>query len=164
MAQPALAVAEAASPDAVAPKKSKKKLLIMIGAATLLIGGGAGAWFSMQGGDDSKAAKAEVPAVPVFMPLEPFVVNLQGGEQYLQTDITLQLEDEAQMAEIKLHMPRVRSRLLTLLSGMTAEDLASEADKNKLALAIKTQVQRPFDSKGKPQKVKDVLFTSFVIQ
>lgn len=164
MAQPAVAVAEAASPDAAAPKKSKKKLLIMIGAVTLLIGGGAGAWFSMQGGDESKAAKAEAPPVPVFMPLEPFVVNLQGGEQYLQTDITLQLEDEAQMAVIKLHMPRVRSRLLTLLSSMDAEGLAKEEDKNKLAQAIKAQVQRPFDSKGKPQIVKDVLFTSFVIQ
>ena len=163
MAQPAVAVAEAASPDAAAPKKSKKKLLIMIGAITLLIGGGAAAWLLMSG-EDSKAAKVEASPVPVFMPLEPFVVNLQGGEQYLQTDITLQLEDEAQMAEIKLHMPRVRSRLLTLLSSMDAERLASEEDKIKLAQAIKTQVQRPFDSKGKPQKVKDVLFTSFVIQ
>ena len=164
MAQPAVAVAEAASPDAAAPKKSKKKLLIIIGAVTLLLGGGAGAWFSMQGGEDAKTAKAEAPPVPVFMPLEPFVVNLQGGEQYLQTDITLQLEDETQMEAIKLHMPRVRSRLLTLLSSMDAEGLASEQDKIKLAQAIKAQIQRPFDSQGKPQKVKDVLFTSFVIQ
>lgn len=163
MAQPAAAVAQTTPPDA-APKKSKKKLLIIVGAVTLLIGGGAGAWFFIQGSDDPKTAKAEAAPIPVFMPLEPFVVNLQGGEQYLQTDITLQLEDEAQMEAIKLHMPRVRSRLLTLLSSMGAEDLAGEADKNKLALAIKAQVQRPFDSKGKPQKVKDVLFTSFVIQ
>lgn len=164
MAQPAVAVAETAPTDAAAPKKSKKKLMIIIGAVTLLMGGGAGAWFFMHGSDDSKSAKAEAPPIPVFMPLEPFVVNLQGGEQYLQTDITLQLEDETQMEAIKLHMPRVRSRLLTLLSGMEAEDLTKEADKNKLAQAIKAQVQRPFDSKGKPQKVKDVLFTSFVIQ
>lgn len=163
MAQPAAAVAETAPPDA-APKKSKKKLLIMIGALTLLIGGGAGAWFFMHGGDDAKTAQAEAPPIPVFMPLEPFVVNLQGGDQYLQTDITLQLEDDTQIEAIKLHMPRVRSRLLTLLSSMGAEDLASEKDKNKLAQAIKAQVQLPFDSKGKPQKIKDVLFTSFVIQ
>lgn len=160
MAQPA----EAAPTDTAPPKKSKKKLFIIIGAATLLIGGGAGAWFVMHGNEASKEAKAEPTPAPVFMPLDPFVVNLQGGEQYLQTDITLQLEDEAQMEAIKLHMPRVRSRLLTLLSSMEAEDLTKEEDKTKLAQAIRAQVQRPFDSKGKPQKVKDVLFTSFVIQ
>lgn len=160
MAQPA----EAAPTDAAPPKKSKKKLLIILGVVVLLIGGGAGAWFSMHGSENAKEAKVEAAPVPVFMPLEPFVVNLQGGEQYLQTDITLQLEDESQMEMIKLHMPRVRSRLLTLLSGMEAEGLAKEEDKNKLAQAIKAQVQRPFDSKGKPQKIKDVLFTSFVIQ
>ena len=160
MAQPA----EAAPTDTAPPKKSKKKLFIIIGAVTLLIGGGSGAWFSMHGHEASKETKVEAPLAPVFMPLEPFVVNLQGSEQYLQTDITLQLEDEAQIEPIKLHMPRVRSRLLTLLSSMEAEDLAQEEDKNKLAQAIKAQVQRPFDSKGKPQKVKDVLFTSFVIQ
>ena len=165
MAQPAeTKPAEAAAAETAPPKKSKKKLFIIVGVVVALLAGGAGAWFFTQGGPASKEAKVEPTKAPIFMPLEPFIVNLQGGEQYLQTDITLQLEDEAQVEAIKLHMPRVRSRLLTLLSGMNAEDLAKEEDKNKLAQAIKAQVQRPFDSKGKPQKVKDVLFTSFVIQ
>ena len=164
MAQPAeTKPAEAAAAETAPPKKSKKKLFIIVGVV-MLLAGGAGAWFFTQGGHDSKEAKVEPSKAPVFMPLEPFIVNLQGGEQYLQTDITLQLEDEAQVEAIKLHMPRVRSRLLTLLSSMSAEDLTKEEDKNKLAQAIRAQVQRPFDSKGKPQKVKDVLFTSFVIQ
>lgn len=164
MAQPAeTKPAEAAAAETAPPKKSKKKLFIIVGAVVVLLAGGASAWFFAQG-DASKEAKVEPTKAPIFMPLEPFIVNLQGGEQYLQTDITLQLEDEAQVEAIKLHMPRVRSRLLTLLSGMDADGLAKEEDKNKLAQAIKAQVQRPFDSKGKPQKVKDVLFTSFVIQ
>lgn len=164
MAQPAVAVAEAAPADTAAPKKSKKKRLILIGVTLLVLGGGSGAWFALKPAQGTQDPQAEAPAAPVFMPLEPFVVNLQGGEQYLQTDITLQLEDEAQLEAIKLHMPRVRSRLLSVLSSMDAESLAKEEDKIKLAQAIKVQVQRPFDSKGKAQKVKDVLFTSFVIQ
>ena len=165
MAQPAEPTPAASAAAETAPaKKSKKKLFIIVGVVVILLAGGAGAWFFTQGGEASHEAKAEPAKAPIFMPLEPFIVNLQGGEKYLQTDITLQLEDEAQMEAIKLHMPRVRSRLLTLLSSMDAEGLAKEEDKNKLAKAIRTQVQRPFDSKGKPQKVQDVLFTSFVIQ
>jgi flagellar FliL protein len=61
-------------------------------------------------------------------------------------------------------MPRVRSRLLTLLSSQSTETLATEADKKKLAAAVLAQVKEPLAPKGKPQEVIDVLFTSFVIQ
>jgi flagellar FliL protein len=162
MAKPAEA-AEAA--EAAPAKKSKKKLFIIIGALVILLaGGGAAAWFFTQGSHESKKAEAEPPKAPVYLPLETFTVNLHGGEQYLQTDITLQVADEIQVEAIKLHMPRVRSRLLTLLSSKQAENLVSEEAKKKLAREILAQVKQPFDPKGKPQEVSDVLFTSFVIQ
>jgi flagellar protein FliL len=155
--------AEAAPADA--PKKSKKLLFISIGLVALLAGGGAGAWFALKPDHTDKAhAEPEPPKTPIFTPLDTFTVNLQGGEQYLQTDITLQFYDQAQVDLLKLHMPRVRSRLLTLLSSQSAETLATEADKKKLAAAVLAQVKEPFEPKGKPQEVIDVLFTSFVIQ
>jgi flagellar FliL protein len=146
-------------------KKSKKMLFIIIGVVVLLAGGGAGAWFMLKPGHADKAhAEPEPPKTPIFMPLDTFTVNLQGGEQYLQTDITLQFYSQEQVDLLKLHMPRVRSRLLTLLSSQSAETLATEADKKKLAAAVLAQVKEPFEPKGKPQEVIDVLFTSFVIQ
>lgn len=155
--------AEAA--EAAPPKKSKKMLFIIVGAVVLLVGGGAAAWFLTQGGHDGKeAAEAAPPKVPVYMPLDTFIVNLQGGEQYLQTDITLEVADQAQVDLIKLHMPRVRSRLLALLSSQDAENLVTAEDKKKLAQAIVAQVNQPFAPKSKPQQVEDVLFTTFVIQ
>lgn len=156
--------AAAASADA-APKKSKKLLFIIIGLVVLLAGGGAGAWFALKPGHDAHAEKKEEPPkTPIFMPLETFTVNLQGGEQYLQTDITLQLYNQEQVDMLKLHMPRIRSRLLSLLSSQSAETLATEADKHKLAQAILAAVNDPVVPKGKPQEVSDVLFTTFVIQ
>lgn len=148
------------------PKKSKKKLFIIIGIVFVLLGGGgAAAWFLTQGGGhDKKEEHAEPAKPPVFLPLETFTVNLQGGEQYLQTDITLQVADEAEVETLKLHMPRVRSRLLSLLSSKSAESLSTEADKKKLVQEILAQVKQPLDPKGKPQKIDDVLFTTFVIQ
>lgn len=153
------------SDEAAPAKKSKKKLFIILGILVVLLGGGAAAWFLTQG-KDSSAAKAEVvpPKVPVFLELETFTVNLQGGEQYLQTDITLQVVDQAQVDAIKLHMPRIRSRLLTLLSSKHPEELAAAEAKEKLAQEIRAQVAQPLEAKGKPQQIEDVLFTSFVIQ
>ncbi|MDP2029770.1 MAG: flagellar basal body-associated protein FliL [Thiobacillus sp.] len=155
---------QAPAAEEAAPKKSKKKLFIILGVVVLLAGGGAGAWFMTQAKPAPGEAKVEPQKPPVFMPLETFTVNLQGGVQYLQTDITLQVSDPAQIEEIKLHMPRVRSRLLALLSSKNAEDLATAENKKSLAKEIMAQVTLPFYPKGKPQKVDDVLFTTFVIQ
>lgn len=164
MAKPA-PPAEVVEADAVPAKKSKKKLFIIIGVALLLLGGGgAAAWFLTQGSHEPKEAHVEPPKAPIFLPLETFTVNLQGGEHYLQTDITLQVADEADAEAIKLQMPRVRSRLLTLLSSQSAESLASADNKKKLVQDILVQMKQPFDPNGKPQQVTDVLFTTFVIQ
>ncbi len=157
--------AEAAAPADAAPKKSRKLLLVIVGLMILLAAGGAGAWFMLKPGHDAHAGKKEeAPRTPIFMPLETFTVNLMGGEQYLQIDITLQLYDQAQVDLLKLHMPRIRSRLLTLLSSQDADELRTEADKQRLVQGILAAVKAPVNPKGKPQEVADVLFTSFVIQ
>lgn len=164
MAKPAKP-AEVEETEAAPVKKSNKKLFIVIGAVLLLIGGGgAAAWFMTQGGHSAKEAHAEPAKPPVFLPLETFTVNLQGGESYLQTDITLQVAEEADAEAIKLQMPRVRSRLLTLLSSQGAESLSNAETKKKLVQDILLLMRQPFESNGKPQHVTDVLFTSFVIQ
>ena len=168
MARPAVP-AEAVEPDEAAEAapagKSKKTLFIIIGALVVLLGGGgAAAWFFTQSDGAPKEAKEKPQTAPVYLPLETFTVNLQDGERYMQVDVTLQVADQAQADAIKLHMPRVRSRLLALLSSKHAEALTTAEDKQKLAQEILAQINLPFYAKGKPQQVDDVLFTSFVIQ
>lgn len=171
MARPAKP-AEAVEPDEAAEAapagKSKKKLFIIVGAIVVLLGGGgAAAWFFTQPDGEpkeAKEAKEKPQTAPVYLALEAFTVNLQDGERYMQIDITLQVADQMQVDAIKLHMPRVRSRLLTLLSSKHAEELVTAEDKQKLAREIKAQINLPFYAEGKPQQVDDVLFTSFVIQ
>jgi flagellar FliL protein len=145
-------------------KQSKKKLFIIVAALVVLLGGGGAAAFFLMGSGGHGGEKTEALKPPVFLPLDTFTVNLQGGEHYLQTDITLQVGGETEVELFKLNMPRVRSRILTLLSGRQADDLVSADDKKKLAQEILTQMKQPFDPGGKPQGVSDILFTSFVIQ
>ena len=168
-AKPAAKGAEAAE----APKKSKKMLIIVILLVVLLliIAGGAAAFFLLAG---KKAApegehapeKAEASAAPVFVNIEPYVVNLQqeNGDQFLQASITLQVGNEATAEAIKTFMPLVRSRLLLALSSKKASELSTVEGKKKLTEEIIASLNQPFTPNGKPQQVNDVFYTSFVIQ
>ena len=154
--------------EAAPPKSSKKKLILIIVMALLVIGAGGGAaWFFTQHSKadsaEHKPAKAEPP---VFVAVEPFTVNLQpeNGDQYLQIQFTLQVANVENEEKIKLNMPKVRSRLLLLLSGKKASELSSVEGKKQLSSEIIAAVKLPFADKGEPQAVTDVLFTSFIIQ
>lgn len=173
-----MATAQKANPKVVpideaggSPKKSTKKTLIIVLAALLLgVGGAAGAWFFLNKGDagseEVKEVRHDPGKPPVFLAMEPFTVNLQpeNGEQYLQVALTLQVADEAQVEQIKLYMPLVRSRILMLLAGKKASELSTAEGKEKLQAEIAEQIKKPFTPKAGAQDVSAVLFTSFVIQ
>ncbi|MCB5183768.1 flagellar basal body-associated protein FliL [Methylobacillus gramineus] len=159
-----------AAAEEVKPKKSKKIIILAVVGVLLLsaIGGGA-AWYFGQhsGGHDAKPKEEKkVAQDPVFLTLETFTVNLQPDpdEQYLQTDISVQVEDAAQADLIKLHMPSVRSRILILLSSKKSSEVLSVEGKKALTKEIIAQLAEPFVAGEKPQAVKAVFFTSFVIQ
>lgn len=148
------------------PAKPNKKIYIIAAIAILLIGAAAGGWFYMQKTSPAGSPQVEALKAPVFITLEPFTVNLQTEEinQYLQTQFSLQVADTGEADNIKLYMPQVRSRLLTLLSSRKASELNTPEGKQKLTDDIIAQVKKPFTAKGPEQKVSNVFFTSFVIQ
>ena len=142
---------------------------MMIIVALLVVGLGAGAaWYFM---NSSPAGASAAPKVaqgepPEYVPIEAFTVNLQpeNGEQYLQVQFTLQVAGLQQVELIKANMPKVRSRVLLLLSGKTASEISTVEGKRQLATEIGAALKQPFLDKGEPQQVTDVLFTSFIIQ
>ena len=159
-----------------APAGGKKKLLIIIiaGVLVLLGGGGGAAWFFMHGksGEEAPAKpkhkEASKAGPPVFVPIEPFTVNLQPGEggtdQYLQLSFTLQVSGLEEVEVIKNNMPKVRSRMLLLLSGKHANEINTPEGKKQLSDEIIEQARKPFEERGAQQDVTDVLYTSFIIQ
>ena len=163
---------------ALAPAGASKKKLIIIILASVLVAGGVGggaAWYFLHGKGDQeessspskkKKHSAAKAGPPVFVPIDSFTVNLQpeNGEQYLQIAFTLQVANAEEMDSIKLNMPKVRSRLLLLLSGKKASELNTVEGKQQLAAEIINQVNQPFEDKGPEQDVTDVLFTAFIIQ
>lgn len=139
MAKEPKAETEVAAEAPAAAPKSRKKMIIIAAAALVLIGGGAAGWMMMGGkhtdgeaqanaDEPKKAARPSGP--PVFLPLEPFIVNLQPptSSQFLQVDVTLRVADAHVVNELKALMPEVRDRLLRLLATKNAPELTAPGD------------------------------------
>ena len=179
-------MAKEAKPDAevkeaAAPKKSKKLLIIIVIAfLLLLLVGGAAAFFLMSGGEPADGEEGEVAtetakaekkkdakeAIPVFVAMEAFTVNLDqdAGGQYLQVVISLEVEDAHMGDKIKTYTPKLRNNVIRLLSGKKATELITKEGKETLASEIRTLMNEVLEPDAKEGPVKEVLFTSFIIQ
>jgi flagellar protein FliL len=143
------------------PKKGKKKLLIMVGAAVLVLGlaGGGGLFYMKQkaaaeaaaadsedgaAGHAKAAPKHDPKAVPTFVPLDPFTVNLadRESERFAQVGLSLQLNDAHAADKIKLYMPVIRNNILMVLSHKTSAELLERDGKTKLAADIQRETSR----------------------
>ena len=199
--------AAAASADDAPPKGNKKKLILILAVVLLLVLGGGGAAFFMlkkkpaddEEGDggpaahapaDVKPVKFDPKHAPVFVPLDPFVVNLadKGVERYAQIGVTLEIQDAATGEALKAYMPAIRNNILLLLAHKSSEELLSADGKLKLAAQIRGEAVRPLGyevededdeaaaddaaaakkkkRKKKPQQlpVTQVHFSNFIIQ
>ncbi len=195
----ATAAPTATATDAPAPAKGKKKLIIIIAVAVLVLAGGGGAAMVLlkkkpaaEGEDGEPAASAtqhDPKAVPVFVPLDPFTVNLadREAERYAQVGITLEIADAKVGDQIKIFMPAIRNNILMAIADRTASDIAGREGKLALAEKVRREASRAMGieveeedpeaeedeapKKKKPKKkaaqvlpIKAVHFSNFIIQ
>lgn len=171
---------ESESADAAPPKKSKKLLIIVLAAVLLLVlvGGGA-AFFLMKNnaaeGEDGEVAtekaekkKSAKEVDPVYVALDAFVVNLgaENGGPFLQLTISVEVEDLHMGDKLKKSTPKMRNDVIMLLSGKKSEELITKEGKATLANEVRDLMNGILEpgSKGDDGPVKEVLFTSFIIQ
>lgn len=143
--------------EAGGKKGGKKLVLIIVGLVVLLGLGGGGAWFFLhkKGDHGEKAAKPKPHTPPVFVTLEPFVVNLAGeASHYLQVGIDLKVADSKVGDAIKTHLPEIRNGVLLLLSSKEVDELGTLDGKNRLRDEIRTAVNQPLGVKAPKSKKK----------
>ncbi len=165
MAKTAAAPAAAEAGGEAAPaKKGKKKLIIIIAAVVVLLGvaGGGAAVFmakkkaaeaaAMEDEEDEGAAKhadahakVDINHPPVFVPLEPFVINLadKDSDRYAQIAVTLQVVDAKFAEQLKAFMPAIRNSILMVLAHKTSQELLERTGKEQLAQEIMREAVRP---------------------
>jgi flagellar FliL protein len=155
--------AAAAAAEAPAPAKGKKKLILILAIVGVLVAGGGGAAVFMMkkkaaaeaeaDGEDGAAAEHAAPkaaakhdpkAVPTFVPLDPFTVNLadRDADRYAQIGVTLELDDAKVADQIKAYMPAIRNNILMAMADRTAADLMGRDGKAKLAEKIKRETSK----------------------
>jgi flagellar FliL protein len=162
------AAAQTADVGGAPPAKGKKKLLVIIAAVLLVVlaGGGAAVYFLKKQAaaaaaaaeaeaddeDDAPAAhagakhaKGDPAALPTFLPLEPFVVNLadKDADRYAQIGITLEIDDPAVADRLKAYMPAIRNGVLMVLAHKTSAELLQRSGKVALASEIMREAVRP---------------------
>ena len=168
---------------AVAPKKGKKLVIVIVAALVLVLalgGGGFFVWKKMHPADEEDevevaAAKPKTEKKkggkevgPIYIALDPFTVNLapDNGDQFLQVMISVEVEDLLVGDKLKSYTPKLRNNVMLLLSGKKASELITKAGKEALANEIRDLINEVLDQGAKPGQgpVKEVLFTSFIIQ
>ncbi len=146
--------------DAAPPAKGKKKLIIIIAAVLAVVLGGGGAALVLMKkkaadseesaeADEGKPAKKAVAkrdpkAVPVFVPLDPFTVNLadRNADRYAQLAVTLELEDPTLEPQMKNYMPAIRNNILLAIADRTAGELLARDGKERLAQRSQRETAR----------------------
>ena len=168
---PVLAPAEEASAPAAAGK-SKKWLIIGLVAAVVLAGGGAAAWFLMGSGSSHPGKQAPKPAEPAAPPQyvaldPPFVVNFEGDQnvRFLQVTVQIMTRDPKTVEQLKANDPVVRNDLLMLFSNQKYADVSTREGKEGLRTQALAAVRHVIEAVGgKPERIEQILFTSFVMQ
>jgi flagellar FliL protein len=168
--------------EAAPPKSGGNKLLIIVIVllVVVLLVGGAGAFFLLNrhGGDEVddeeevvepvKPKKKVKGAPPVYVAMDAFTVNLlpESGDQFVQVVLSVEVEDAESGEQIKAYTPKIRNNVMLLLSSKKASELLTKEGKEKLAEEIRVQMNQVLAPGARPEDapVKEVLFTSFIIQ
>ena len=156
----------AETPAPAAPAKRHTLRWIIVAVVLLLAAGGGAAWYFLAPHAGAAEPKTAAAKPPVYVPLEPFTVNLaeENGDHYLQVGIVYQVSDDKLADTLKQYMPVLRNRILLLLSGKKPSELANVEGKRKLVDELVTSVRESLPPLPPDQAVRGALLSSFVIQ
>lgn len=155
---------------------SNKILIILIGVFLLVVVAMGGGFFMMwnkmssmnaqniEGAENGEEAE-EVLEIETMGPtkrLETFIVNLadKGGTRYLRVSMDLELEIEGAVEVVEKRLPKIRDAILMILPTKKYEDIGTVEGKVSLREEILTKINELM----KPEKIKNIYFTEFVVQ
>ena len=105
----------------------------------------------------------EVKAPPIYLPLDPFVVNFvqNGALRYLQITLELMSRNNEIIETVKISIPEIRNSLILVLSGHSYAELASREGKEMIREQVQSEINRIIEAE---KGIESVYLTSFVMQ
>jgi flagellar protein FliL len=81
------------------------------------------------------ASHVDPKNVPIYLPLDPFVVNLADREadRYAQIGITFEVDSNASSDQVKAYMPAIRNAILLIVANKTSKEMFAREGKEQLA-------------------------------
>ena len=158
--------------EGVGPKKKSKLMLyVVLGIVVLLLaGGGFYAYTTFlnppkpQVTEDTTVMKPEqlTNTVGEMLALEPFVVNLSDpqAKRYLKVSISLELESQEAVDRATKMVPKLRDMVIILLTSLTFEEVMTPEGK----VQIRDELLERFNQILRPDRVRNIYFTDFVVQ
>jgi len=137
--------------DAAPSRRPRKKILVLgalLLALALALAAGTVVFLKQRAaraavGDDevataehaAGASHIDAKATPIYLPLDPFVVNLADREadRYAQIGITFELDSNASAEQIKAYMPAIRNTILLIVANKTSKEMFAREGKEQLA-------------------------------
>lgn len=150
------------------PKK-KGSMFAIIGLVVVLVIGGGGffAYKKFLGHKPEPSVEEQVKKEPPeaegeIYELEPFVVNLSDpkGKRYLKVKVTLELAPPATKEKVDKAIPKMRDMVIMMLTSLTFEEVMTPEGK----LRVRDELLERFNLILRPERVKELYFTEFVIQ
>jgi flagellar FliL protein len=134
--------------------------------------GGHGEGDAKEGEDGGEGGEGGERAKVAYLSLAPaFVVNFQPGPagekpkaKFLSVEIDVVVGDPTAVEPIKEHMPALRNSVIMLLSRQTYDELIKPEGKEKLRTDVLDEIQKTLKKAMGKKAVKEVFFTSFVMQ
>ncbi len=159
-------------------EKKSSKLIIIIAVVLLLVGGGAGYYF-MASGDSESEASEELVEEPesdeeteaaneefYYDMSQSLIVNFPKGAEasLIQVTVSLLVRGGETVEAVKKHEPMIRNNLLMIISAKGPANLKTREGKEALREAMLEEVGKVMERMTRKNKVKDVFFTTFVMQ
>lgn len=154
-----------------APAGSKKTIIVFALVLLLTICSSiGGTLYFLADGEEAvveETAAANRPEKAVYHTLRPpFIVNYSTGgkPRLLQAELTIMSRDPAVVEAIIIHMPLIRSQIVTYLADQDIFQLQTHEGKETLREGLRVLMDNVLSREAQLTGVQSVLLTSFVIQ
>ncbi|WP_165856241.1 flagellar basal body-associated FliL family protein [Marinobacter sp. JSM 1782161] len=117
--------------------------------------------------DENSEEQAETATPSVYVEMDPpFITNIgqsTGRLSYVKAEVTLRVDSTAETA-VTAHEPRLRHEMVMLLAREDREALSSTQGQEALRQQALDTFNQVLEDEQTGATIKDVLFTSFVVQ
>lgn len=159
---------QAAEKEAAPKAKSKLLFFIILGVGIILIGGGGFFAYTKflahkpAAEETTEAAPKEEQVIGQIFALDPFVVNLADpkGKRYLKVKIELELEAATSVEKATKVAPKLRDMVIMMLTSLSFEEVMTPEGK----IGIRDELLERFNQIMRPDRIKNIYFTEFVVQ